>query len=208
MRRCLDCGKELKDVEMVCSECGSENLSLIEEEVFKEKKPKGGIIVLIIILIIGITAGILVYKSSQKSIPAEPVENAMAALYSGDLGGYVNEMYGAFQTDAENYLTSEYESYEAYRESTEETLKNAYGDNYKIETETVDVFTYSDKMCEFVNEACSSLGYDAEIAELRHVTVRIVTSNSEGAQTYYIADDYSAEIGGKWYFLPKNMLSE
>ena len=54
MRKCLDCGKELKDVDMVCPDCGSENLSLInenEETNFKEKRPKGGIIVLIIVFI-------------------------------------------------------------------------------------------------------------------------------------------------------------
>lgn len=209
MRKCLDCGKELKDVDMVCPDCGSENLSLInenEENIYKEKKPKGGIIVLIIVIIIGITAGVLVYNSSQNSVPAKPVEKAIKALYSGDLEGYIDEMYGAFQADAENYLTSEYGSFEAYSDSTKSTLKNAYGSDYKIESRVVDVFSYSDKMIEFVNQACDSAGYKADITDLKHITVRIITKNDEGAQTYYIADDYSAEIGGKWYFLPQNML--
>lgn len=210
LRKCLDCGKELKDVDMVCPDCGSENLSLIDdndEKVYKEKKPKGGIIVLIILFIIGVAAGILVYSSSQKSVPAEPVETAIKALYSGDLEGYIDEMYGAFQTDAENYLTSEYGSFEEYSESIKSTLENAYGDDYTIETKVVDVFSYSDKMVEFVNEACDSAGYKADITDLKHITVRVVTKNDEGAQTYYIADDYSAQIGGKWYFLPESMLS-
>ena len=207
MRKCLDCGKELRDVEMVCAECGSENLSLIEEaETFKEKKPKGGFIILSVVVLIGIISGILVYQNSLKTVPAEPVKNAMAAFYSGDLDGYINEMYGSFQTDAENYLTSQYGSYSAFEESTKDTLINAYGENYIVETEVVDVFSYSDKMIEFVQQACDAVGYDADITDVKHITVRIVTKNTEGAQTYYIADEYSAEIGGKWYMLPKSML--
>lgn len=210
MRKCLDCGKELKDVDMVCPDCGSENLSLIddtEQNAVKKRNPKGGIIVLIAVVIIGITAGVLVYGNSQKSVPAKPVETAMKELYSGDLQGYIDEMYGAFQGDAENYLVSEYESFEAFKQSTEETLVNAYGEDYKIESKAVDVFDYSDKMIEFVNEACESAGYKSDITDLKHITVRVVTSNSEGAQTCYVADEYSAEIGGKWYLLPQSLLS-
>lgn len=207
MRECLDCGKELRDVDIVCTECGSENLSLIEEEnTQKDKNPKGALIILIAVLIIGILSSVIVYKSSQSTIPAKPIESAMAAFYSGDLQGYIDEMYGEFKTDAENYLTQEYESFISFEESTIETLKSAFGDNYKIETKVVDVFDYSDKIIQFTNDACADCGYDALITDLCHVTIRIVISNDEGAQSCYLADEYSAQIGGKWYFLPQGLL--
>ena len=208
MRKCLDCGKELRDVDMVCSECGSENLSLIEneEENYKENKPKGGLIALAVVLIIGIISGVMIYRNSSKTVPAEPVKNAMAAFYSGDLEGYVNEMYGSFHSDAESYLTSTYGSYSSYEESTLATLKETFGDDYSIKCKTIDIYSYSDEMVALFQEACGTIGYDETFEDVKHVTIRTVITNEEGLESYYIADEYSVEINGKWYFLPKSYL--
>ena len=208
MRKCLDCGKELKDFELKCSECLSDNLSLIneEQESAREKKPKSFLILLIVIVIIGFASAIFAYNYLNKTVPAEPIKEAVASLYSGDLEGYIEPMHSEFKPDAESILLSEYESYQAYTESIKETLENAYGDNYKIDTQVIDTYKYSDKIVEFLNEAVQSIGYDVEITSAYHVTVRVVTGNDDGAETYYVADDYSCEIDGKWYFVPKNML--
>lgn len=207
MRKCLDCGAEVNNVDMKCPECQSENLSLIEEEkVFKEKKPKGGLILLIVVVIIGIIAALIVGDNAKNVVPAKPIEKAVTALYAGDLDGYINEMYGCFTADAENYFSEEFGNFETYKQENDEILKQAYGENYSIKSKIVDVYNYSDKMVELVQQTCDDLNYDIKIEELKHVCVRVSIENEEGAQSYYIADEYSVQVGGKWYFLPKDML--
>lgn len=211
MRKCLDCGAELKDVEMKCSECGSENISLIEnDDENKEnlpKKPRTFVFIIAIFAVIGIIASIVAFNYSSGSVPAKPIEKAINAMYSGDLDTYVNQMYSKFQTDAENYLSNQYGSYSAYESSTKETLINAYGENYKVETKAIDVYPLSSKMVEYLNEACSESGYKVNITKAKNVTVRTVTKGDDGNEMYYIANEYSAEIGGKWYLIPKGLLN-
>ena len=207
MRKCLDCGAEVKDVDMQCPECNSENLSLIEDKkAHKEKKPKGGIILLIVVVIFGIIASIVVGDNAKNVVPAEPIKTAITALYAGDLDGYINEMYGCFTADAENYFSEEYGDFEAYKQENDEILKEAYGNNYSIESKVVDVYDYSEKMIDFVQQTCDELNYDIKIEDLKHICIRVSIENDEGAQTYYIADEYSVQVSGKWYFLPKDML--
>lgn len=211
MRKCLDCGAELDDVAMKCSECGSENLSLIEDNESKKtslpKKPKTFIIIISVIVILGIIASIVAFNFSSSSVPAKPVEKALTAFYTGDLDTYVNQMYGVFQSDAESYLTNQYGSYSAYEESTKETLKATYGDNYKIEAKVIDVYPLTDKLVDDLKTACSKTGYKANITDARNVTVRIVTKGDDGQEEYYIANEYSAEVGGKWYLIPKGLIN-
>ena len=175
MRKCLDCGAQVKDVDMQCPECSSENLSLIEEdkEVFKEKKPKGGIILFVVVVIIGIIVGIAVGNNAKNVVPAKPIKTAVSALYNGDLDGYINQMYGCFTADAENYFSQEYGDFEAYKKENDEILKQAYGKNYSIKTKVVDVYDYSDKMIEFVQGTCDELNYDVKIEDLKHISVRV-----------------------------------
>ncbi len=208
MRKCLDCGATLKDFEMSCGECGSENLSLINEETteYKEKKPKGFLILLIVIAIIGIVSAVIVSNNAKRTMPSKPIEKAVVSLYSGDLAGYINDMYGSFKADAENFFTESYGDFETYKKENEDILINAYGADYKISSKVIDVYSYSDKMIEFYQNACKELGYDIAIEDMKHVTIRVDISNDEGAQEVYIADEYSVQTGGKWYFLPKNML--
>lgn len=210
MRRCLDCNAELPNAAMECTECGSQNLSLIEEKTTEKtalpKKVNAFIIVIAAVFVIGVVCGFFAYKYSAKTVPAEPIKNAMNSLYTGDLQGYIDEMYKSFQSDAENYLNNEYGSFSSYKDSTEETLKNAYGDDYKVVSEVIDVYPFTDKMVEFLNDACKEAGYKVEITDAKNVTVRTVTKNDDGAESYYIADEYSAEIDGKWYFVPKGLL--
>lgn len=211
MRKCLDCGAQLKDVDMQCGACGSENISLIEnEDKSKEalpKKPKTFIFVIAVFVVIGIIASIFAFNYSSKTVPSEPVEKAINAMYSGDLDTYVNQMYSKFQPDAENFLSDQYGSYSAYEASTKETLINAYGENYKVETKTIDVYPFSSKMVEYLNELCYESGYDVQINKAKNITVRTVTKGEDGNELCYIADEYSAEINGKWYLVPKGLLS-
>ena len=209
MRKCLDCNTELKDFEMKCSECGSENLSVIEEEQphFKEKKPKAFIILLCAVVVLGLVCAIIVGNNAKKAVPAKPIETAIVALYSGDIQGYVDEIYGDFKVEAENFFLDTYGNFDAYKQETEDILKDAYGNKYEMTSKVVDVFSYSDLMIEFYQEACDELGFDIQIEDMKHVTVRVSIENDEGAQEYYMADEFSVQVGGKWYFLPKDMLS-
>ncbi len=208
MRKCLDCGAELQDFQMQCSECGSENLSLIEEEQVKqaENKPKGALILFVVIAIIGIICAVLVSTNANKTVPAKPIKNAVTALYSGDIQGYIDEMYGGFKADAENFFTQSYGNFDTYKDETVEILKNAYGNNYEITSQVVDVYSYTDSMVEFYQDVCTELNYNIKIEKMKHITVRCAVENDEGMQQYYIADEYSVQVGGKWYFLPKDML--
>ena len=208
MRKCLDCGATLKDFEMSCGECGSENLSLIEEEAheYKEKKPKGFLILIVVIAVIGIISSIIISNNAKVVIPAKPIEKAVVSLYSGDIDGYINEMYGGFKSDAESFFTDSYGNFETYKQETEDILINAYGTDYKITSKVADVYSYSGKMIEFYQSGCDNLGYDIKIEDMKHVVVRVSISNDEGAQEVYVADEFSVQVGGKWYFLPKNML--
>jgi len=208
MRKCLDCNAELKDFQMRCSECGSENLSLIEEEAheYKEKKPKGFLILIVVIAVIGIISSIIISNNAKVVIPAKPIVKAVVSLYSGDIDGYINEMYGGFKSDAESFFTDSYGNFETYKQETEDILINAYGADYKITSKVADVYSYSGKMIEFYQSACDNLGYDIKIEDMKHVIVRVSISNDEGAQEVYVADEFSVQVGGKWYFLPRNML--
>lgn len=202
MRYCKDCGAEVEDVAMVCSECGSKNLSLIETENITEKKPLqkktivkiviGAILAVCIICGIVFGAKIVIYNTQ-----VSPVVEGITALMKGDLDSYC----GAFDEHLSDVVSDSVMSStdsENFKTSRDSDLKETYGDNYKIHVKAVNNQLCSEKTVAVLNEMYSQ--YDITIDEARFVTVTVHISGDSG-EILQSKTLYSVKINGKWSML-------
>ena len=197
MRKCLDCGAVLEDIDMKCTECGSKNLSAIESDAPKNTMKKSTLIRLVCavvagLIIIGIVIGgaMIVIRNTQIA----PVATGVKAMVSGDLDGYVGEFYEGYQDDVRAYIWSS-DNADSFKESREKELKETYGDDYKIYVDCVAVRDCSDNTVKSLNNDYSK--YEAEIQDAKYVTatIFITGSNSELVTSTTL---YSVKIDGKW----------
>lgn len=209
MRKCYDCGKELSDVAMKCDECGSENLSFIEQEETekREKNPKTYII-FIIAGIIAVLAIIVACIHSAEKIPAKPIQNALIALNDGEIDTFLEEIPERMQTDMQQLILGENGSFEAYKSQISAQLEESFGENYKISAKLIDSYDFSDDLLESLNQACVDSGYNIEFSDAKHITVRLmIESKNEKIKNYSAVESYSVEYDGKWYYMPTELLS-
>lgn len=197
MRKCLDCGAVLNDIDMKCTQCGSKNLSVIESQTVKNPIKKGSVIKLIALalaVVIAISAVIsgafIVVRNTQTA----SVVAGVKAMVSGDLDGYVESFYERFQDDVRSYLWSS-DSADDFKDSREKKLIEQYGEDYKIYVKCVAVRDCSKNTVVSLNRDYSK--YEAEIDDAKYVTVTvfITGSNSELVTSTTM---YSVKIDGKW----------
>lgn len=197
MRKCLDCGAVLEDIDMKCTECGSKNLSAIESDTPRKPMKKSTLIRIICavvagIIIIGIiiSGAFVVVRNTQTA----PVVAGVKAMVSGDLDGYVGEFYKGYQDDVRAYVWSS-DSADDFKDSRIKEMKETYGDDYKIYVKCVDVRDCSKNTVALLNSDYSK--YEAEIQDAKYVTVSIFItgSNSELVTSTTL---YSVKIGGEW----------
>ena len=197
MRKCLDCGAVLEDIDMKCAECGSKNLSAIESDKPKNPMKKSTLIKLICavvagIIIIGIiiSGAMIVIRNTQTA----PVVAGVKAMVSGDLDGYVGEFYEGYQDDVRSYVWSS-DSADDFKDSRIKEMIETYGDDYEIYVKCVDVRDCSKNTVALLNSDYSK--YEAEIQDAKYVTVSIFItgSNSELVTSTTL---YSIKIDGKW----------
>lgn len=202
MRYCKDCGAEVEDIAMICSECGSKNLSLIESDNANvgRRWSKKAIIktaiaaILAVFVIFGIVIGakIVIYKTQ-----ISPVVEGMTALMKGDLDAYSNAFDEHLADTVRDKVMASTDS-EKFKTSRLADLKTTYGENYKISVNAVSNKLCSEKTVTVLNEMYSQ--YDITIDEARFVTVTVYISGDSG-ELLQSKTLYSVKIGGKWSML-------
>lgn len=212
MRKCLKCGQELPDVAMKCDVCGSDELSFIENTKNNKttaKKPKSVIIIAAVIAVSVILAIIFTYSYFKTSVQSEPVKNAVIALTSGDLQGYLDEIPQKMQTDTENYYVEQNGSIEAFKSQTESALEENFGEKYSIDAKVIDSYDFSEDLIESLNSACKDKGYDLSFESGKHITLRLMVESKDGkTKNYSAVEAFSVSTNGKWYYLPNEIFEE
>lgn len=202
MRKCLDCGQTLNDIDMKCTKCGSKNLSMIDDEqdnqaVAKPKAKKKTAVIIssvaaaIVAICIIIGGALMVIRNTE----TEPVTAGIKSMMSGDLDGYVERFHPAFQ-DAIKGAFLQTTTADDYQKQQQEGLEKTYGSDYRIYVNAIDVKGCSDKTVESLNSDYE----DAEVTfeDAKYVTVSIFISGSTG-ENYQSRSVYSVKIDGKWY---------
>lgn len=197
MRKCLDCGAVLEDIDMKCTECGSKNLSEIESDKTKKPIKKSSLIKLacvtvavVIVIAIIISGALIVVRNTQTA----PVVAGVKAMVSGDLDGYVGEFYKSYQDGVRSYIWSS-DSADDFKENRVKEMKETYGDDYKIYAKCVDVRDCSYKTIASLNSDYSK--YEATIQDAKFVTVSVFITGSNG-ELVTSTTLYSVKIDGKW----------
>lgn len=206
MRKCLDCNKELQDVDMICTECGSDNLSeIISERPIKSISKKSiGIIATCAIVIIAIVSAIVFggFVVLENTL-SRPCVDGVLAMHSGYFDDYLKEFPESLQSAVKAVYLVDTTS-EDYKEQQIKGLKENFGDDYKIECKAVDVIKANSQTVEVVNSLIDD--EDELIEEMNHVTVVTVISGSKG-ETVTSRTVQSVRIDGKWYLFDVSLLS-
>ncbi len=206
MRKCLKCGELLPDVAMKCDKCGSEELSLIEEESANTKKLKPVILITAVIAVAVIVAIAFTYSHFKTSAYTKPVKNAVVAVTSGDLDAYLKEIPEKMQGDTENYYFEKYGSTEAFKNGVESSLEEEFGENFSVDAKVIDSYDFSDDLLESLNASCKENGYNIEFQNAKHITLRLMIESQNGnTKNYTAVTEISVESDGKWYYLPNEL---
>ena len=206
MRKCLDCNKELQDVDMICTECGSDNLSeIISERPIKSISKKSiGIIATCAIVIIAIVSAIVFggFVVLENTL-SRPCVDGVLAMHSGYFDDYLKEFPESLQSAVKAVYLVDITS-EDYKEQQIKGLKENFGDDYTITSKAVDVIKANSQTVEVVNSLIDD--EDELIEEMNHVTVVTVISGSKG-ETVTSRTVQSVRIDGKWYLFDVSLLS-
>lgn len=206
MRNCEECGAELSDEVMKCTECGSGNLSIINENENENEnenqKAKGKkfyltFFAIIAVLLILVVLGVQSYFYLSKSIIIKPVEKGIYTRESGDLHGFLDSLPEAFRDTYEDEYLKSFKSIEGYNSMQKSQLEEMFGADYSVEVKVVDLQKVSDVMIGALN--LNYQNYSVIFEKAYYVTLKILIANEEGIEFVVPKTVYSVKVDNNWY---------
>lgn len=219
MKICRQCNQSVDDELEICPFCGSVEIEPADETVDEndeneqdiaesstdftapshaapQRKSKLGLYTALALLAAAALAAILLIYFF-KVVPSSPVTSMYKSQYAGDMDTYFSYIYPPNAESAKSDFNSSYSSAEDYKKELDESFKNAFGDDYKINVRTIDVESVD---IDHASKILSGMTED-QLSHISDVATVIVKVKIEGSENTNItsATHIALKYDGKWY---------